>query len=201
MHTARRGATTQKLCSTTGAAVTKHSSIATAFALTLSLGLGLGACQKSTDLGKMQEETIAGVKLYIGDLETLQRHHNDLRAQAEKLGGAAPQLAEAEQILAHAREELESLHKLAGSAPTLAATAAKSNNPEEILKVRDETLEKLAEGTRTVRDELATFETWLVSAKNSQAAGAVAVKVAPPTQVPPPAPEGAGTAPTPAPHE
>lgn len=154
--------------------MTKLSTIAAAFALTFSLA----ACQKAPDLAKMQEETIGAVKIYIVELDTLQRRADLLGTNLEK-HSAAKGVEEASQILGAAKTELDQLRRLAGSTPTLAATAAKSNNPEEISKVHDETVAKLIEGIAIVKDELAASDAWLGVAENSQVAIARAMAKTP----------------------
>jgi len=162
MRTVPPGATTRRLCSTTALAVIKLSTMSLAFALTFSSA----ACQKAPDLAKMQEETIGAVKIYITELNILQRRA-DLLEKNIGTHGSAQGAEEAKQILAEAKKELDQMHRLAGSTPTLAATAAKSNNPEEISKVHDETIAKLDEGIANVKDELAASDTWLGVAENS----------------------------------
>jgi hypothetical protein len=128
----------------------KTTTIVSAF-LGLALSFSAVGCAKTTDLGKMQEETIASVKIYLGDLEVLQRRYSEL----VPMKGTSP---EADKKLAAADQAITEGRTLAASAPTTVATAAKTANPEALTRAHDEIIEKLVANIELARDNLAAFE-------------------------------------------
>ncbi|CAN5865562.1 hypothetical protein BH11MYX2_BH11MYX2_35760 [soil metagenome] len=164
----------------------------------LSLAIGAG-CQKSTDLTKMQAESLSTIKLYTDEIDTQAHRREDLAHRIEdsaKDGG--PSLT-APAALGHAEERLVELRKLATNAPSSLAAAAKGQYPdEEIIKAHDETVEELVNGLDVVKSDLAATETWL-AASGSRVAIAAPTPPTPPTDMPPP-PTGQGSAAPATPH-
>jgi len=161
--------------------------------LAVVLALSLTACQKSTDLGRVQEESLELVKVHVKQLEQLQRRADRLldrgRAIGSKAGPNTQGIADAGRILTEARSNLDQLRGLAGSAPTAIATAAKAGD-EELFKASDEMVEKLEKGAAVVRADLDAVEQWLAVAESRPAAAA-----APPMPPTPPAPDMPPSAP------
>ncbi|HEY4181581.1 MAG TPA: hypothetical protein VGM90_32260 [Kofleriaceae bacterium] len=159
----------------------------------LSLAIGAG-CQKSTDLTKMQAESLSTIKLHTDEIDTQSHRREDLAHRIEdsaKNGG--PSLS-APATLAHAEEKLQELRKIATGAPSALATAARGQYPdEEIIKAHDETVEELVLGLEVVKSDLAATETWY-AASGSRVAIAAPPPPTPPTDMPPPPTEGGGSA-------
>lgn len=144
--------------------------------LALALSFSTFGCAKTTDLGRMQEETIATVKIYLGELEALQRRHDELVPRR----GTSP---EADKKLAAADQAITEGRTLAASAPTTVATAAKTGNPEALKRAHDEIIEKLTENIALATDNLVAFESF--STAVSYAAGKPATV---PSSTPPASP-------------
>jgi hypothetical protein len=157
----------------------------------LSLAIGAG-CQKSTDLAKMQAESLSTIKLYTDEIDTQAHRREDLLHRIEdsaKNGGPA---LTAPATLAHAEEKLQELRKIATGAPAMLANAAKAQYPdEEIIKVHDETIEELANDLDVVKGDISATETWF-AASDSRVAVVTPPAPTPPTDMPPPPPEGGG---------
>ena len=121
------------------------------------LGLALLAsavgCAKSTDLGKMQEETIATVKIYNGELDALQRRYDELAATRGSASAANKLLEEAGQAITTGRTT-------AASAPTSVAAAAKSGNADALTQEHYALVDKLEHSIANAKDNLAAYETY-----------------------------------------
>jgi hypothetical protein len=172
--------------------VIKHLVIAVVVAISLS------ACQKSTDLGRVQEESLELVKVHIKALDQLQRRADRLldrgRAIGSKAGPNTQGIADAGRILTEARSNLDQLRAVAGSAPKAVADAAKVGE-EELFKTSDEMVEKLDSGAAAVRADLDAVDQWLAIAENRPAPAAPPMPPAAPPTTPAPAPTPA-SAPT-----
>lgn len=157
--------------------------------LFLAAALALTGCAKSTDLGRMQEETLSIVKLHATEIEVLQRRADALMARGRNLGGDAPGIADAGRLLSEARADLDRLRAQLTGVSSVLGNAVKSGEGEEVQRASDETLEKLEDGEIAVRANLTAVENWLMNAENRTVA---AVRPAPPPveekRVPPPAP-------------
>lgn len=171
----------------------------------LVLALSGAGCEKSADLGRMQEETLSLVKMHAKDVEVLQRRADALMVRGRNLGGDAPGIADAGRLLSEARAGLDQLRALLGQAPTTMDTAVKSNEGDQVSRASDELLEKLEAGQVSVRANLAAVDNWLMNVENRPAAPVVPpappapeVPVAPVAPVAPDAGSAAGSAATPA---
>jgi len=127
----------------------------------------------------MQEETIATVKLYMNELDTLQRRHDELVPKKN----LSP---EADKFLAAANQAITEGRTLAASAPTTVATAAKSGNAEALTQKHYTIIEQLEEDIVVAKDNLVTFETFT----NASAYGGAKMPVAVPPDMPPDMPVG-----------
>lgn len=146
-------------------------------ALFLVAALGVTGCAKSTDLGRMQEETLSIVKLHDHEVRVLQDRADALMTRGRALGPAVPNLADAGRLMNDARTELTKLRALVSGAPT----ALSKGNGEEVQRASDELLEGLESGEITVRANLAAFDSWLMTAEQR----AVAAPVTPAPAAPP----------------
>ncbi|MFN0248971.1 MAG: hypothetical protein ACKV2T_18950 [Kofleriaceae bacterium] len=127
------------------------------FVSTLLLSTLLTAgCAKSKDLGKMQEDTIATVKVYIGELDVLQRRYDQLVANRGPSSDANKMLEAAGQAITKARTT-------AASAPTTVAAAAKSGNPEELTQEHYTIISTLETNIALAKNSLAGYETFITS--------------------------------------
>jgi hypothetical protein len=165
----------------------------TLLASILALVVGAG-CQKSTDLAKMQAESLLTIKPYADQIKTLEDRHDDLEHRITEAGKAGPSLT-APATLEHAKDKLVELKKLAANAPAALANAAKGTYPdEEIIKTHDEMVEELVNDLAIVKNDLAATETWLATSGSRVAMNAPPAPTPPtdmpppPTDVPPPAP-------------
>jgi hypothetical protein len=123
-------------------------------------------CAKSKDLGKMQEDTIATVKVYIGEIDVLQRRYDELAANRGPSSDANKMLEAAGQAISTARTT-------AASAPTTVAAAAKSGNPEALTQEHYAIISKLETNIALASDSLAGYETFTTSVAYASARPAV----------------------------
>ncbi len=168
--------------------------------LAVVLATSLTACQKSTDLGRVQEESLDLVKVHIKALDQLQRRADRLlergRVIGSKAGPNTQGIADAGRILTEARANLDQLRGLTSSAPKAVADAAKVGE-EELYKTADEMVEKLDNGAAAIRADLDAVDQWLAIAESRPAPAAPPMPpTAPPTPAqdptPPTAPTGTG---------
>lgn len=179
---------------TTGPAVTTSKRLLSSV---LFLSLAAAGCEKSADLGRIQEETLVLVKMHGNEIDRLQRRADALTTRGRSLGGDAPGIADAGRLLSEARAGLDQLRALVASGPGTLGNAVKSNNLDEVERSSDELLEKLEAGQVRVRANLAAVENWLSNVENRPAAPATPPPPAKTDETPasPPAPEtGAGSA-------
>jgi hypothetical protein len=161
--------------------------------------LAATGCEKSTDLGRMQEETLSIVKLHATEVEVLQRRADALMARGRNLGGDAPGIADAGRLLSEARAGLDQLRAQLTATSSQLGVSAKDGNVEEVLRVSDEIIEKLDKGEITVKANLAAVDNWLMTAENRTAAMTPPPTPAAPqpvdeTPAQPPAGTGSGSA-------
>lgn len=104
----------------------------------------------------MQEETIATVKIYNGELDALQRRFDELNATRGPSSDANKMLEAAGQAISTGRTT-------AASAPTAVAAAAKSGNPEALTQEHYAIIAKLDHSIATASDELAGYEAFISS--------------------------------------
>ncbi len=154
-------------------------------ALAVVLSLSLAGCQKSPDLGRVQEESLELVKVHIKVLDQLQRRADALLLRGRNIGakaGAGSQgIADAGRILTEARGRLDQLRALTVKAPSSIAAAVKTGSDEELYKASDEMVEQLDTGAALVRADLDAVEQWLAISEGRQAPAAPAM---PPTATP-----------------
>ncbi len=131
-------------------------------------------CAKTTDLGKMQEETIATVKIYLGELDVLQRRYDELAATKGPSADANAMLEAAGQAIKEARTR-------AASAPTTVAAAAKSGNPDALTQEHYAIKQMLDQDIQIAKEKLAGYESF---ASAVAYAGTKPAAVAPDTHAP-----------------
>ncbi len=134
----------------------KNSTIVSAV-LGLALSLAVG-CAKSTDLGKMQEETIATVKMYTVELDVLQRRYDALEAVKSRSEAVA-----ANAMLEKAGAAITAARTKAAAAPTSVAAAAKSGKPEALTQEHYAILQEIELNIEIAKDNLAGYETYVSS--------------------------------------
>ncbi len=140
----------------------------------LFLSLAAAGCEKSTDLGRMQDEALGVVKLHARDIEVLQRRADAMMVRGRSLGTDAPGIADAGRYLSEARAGLDQLRAQVTQAPSMLGAAVKSNDLEQLTKSCDELIEKLDTLEEGVRANLAAVDTWLMNAENRPSATAPA---------------------------
>lgn len=162
--------------------VIKHSILAVILALPM---LASGGCQKSPDLGRVQEESLELVKVHTKVLDQLQRRADSLllrgRNVGAKVGPNSQGIADAGRILTEARGRLDQLRAVTVKAPSSIAAAVKTGNDEELYKTSDEMVEQLDTGAALARADLDAVEQWLSVAEGRPALVAPAM---PPTATP-----------------
>jgi hypothetical protein len=131
-------------------------------------------CAKTTDLGKMQEETIAVVKVYNTELEVLQRRYDELQPRRNVSPEADKQLAAANEAITEGRT-------LAASAPTTVATAAKTGNSDALVQAHDHIVEVLTRDIEIAKDTLAAFESYTNAVAYASAKPATIPAAVPPS--------------------
>ncbi len=167
----------------------------------LAVLLATAGCQKSADLGRMQEETLAVVKTHASELEIEQRRADNLLQRGRQVS-SAPGVNDAGKLLTEARARLEQLRGAAQQAPTAVAAAAKTGDAEEVQKVNDELMATFDDGIAHVRADLDAVESWVAIAESAPKGAQPPAPPAPPAEpATPPAPTegtpGAGSAATP----
>lgn len=175
------------------ATVIKH------LALAVVLSLSLAGCQKSPDLGRVQEESLELVKLHVKVLDQLQRRADALlvrgRTIGAKAGTSSQGIADAGRILTEARGRLDQLRALTVKAPSAIAAAVKSGNDEELYKTSDEMVEQLDTGAALIRADLDAVDQWLAIAEGRPAPVAGATPPATPSSSMAPASAATGEPP------
>jgi hypothetical protein len=161
--------------------------------LFLVTALAASGCEKSTDLGRMQEETLGIVKLHATEVEVLQRRADALMARGRNLGGEAPGITDAGRLLSEAGVTLGELRKLLAGAPSVLGEKVKDGKVDDVQRASDELIEKLDSGEVSVKANLAAVDSWLMNAENRTVAAAAPppTPAGPPvdeTPVPPPSP-------------
>lgn len=206
MRTAARGATTRRRSLEARgdfwdnrSTVKKHLALAVVLALS---AIHLGGCQKSADLGRIQEESLELVKVHVRVLDQLQRRSDSLfqrgRALGAKAGANSQGIADAGRLLTEARGRIDQLRGETVKAPSSIAAAAKSGNDEELYKTTDVLVEQLDNGAALVRADLDAVDQWMAIAEGrpapaGQAMPATATPTAPASNMAPTsAPTGAG---------
>lgn len=124
-------------------------------------------CQKSADLGRIQQETLATVKTFNNQLEIEQRRVDALLARGRQVA-QAPGVGDAGKLLTQARASLEQLRGKASSAPQDLAAAAKQSR-EELDKTGDELIAQLDRGLALVKADLDAIDNWVSSSERSSA--------------------------------
>ena len=132
----------------------------------LFLALAAAGCEKSADLGRIQEETLVLVKLHGSEVDRLLRRADALQARGKNLGGQAPGIADAGRLLSEARAGIDQLRALVAAAPGTLGNAVKSNDLAEVQRASDELLDKLDAGEVRVRANLTAVENWLANVEN-----------------------------------
>lgn len=154
-------------------------------ALAVILSLSVAGCQKSPDLGRVQEESLELVKVHVKVLDQLQRRADALLLRGRTIGargGAGSQgIADAGRILTEARGRLDQLRAATVKAPSSIAAAVKTGSDEELYKASDELVEQLDTGATLIRADLDAVDQWLSIAEGRPAPAAAAM---PPTATP-----------------
>lgn len=147
--------------------------------LAVVLSLSLAGCQKSPDLGRVQEESLELVKVHTKVLDQLQRRADMLLQRGRTIGAKAGQgsqgIADAGRLLTEARARLDQLRGLTVKAPSSIAAAVKTGNEEEVYKTSDEMVEQLDTGATLIRADLDAVEQWLAIAEGRPAPAAPAM--------------------------
>lgn len=127
--------------------------------------LASAGCQKAADLDRLQEETLTDVKVYVSELDILQKRAESLLARGRGVA-TAPGVNEAGKRLTEVRARLERLRGMTQSAPTAVAEAAKTGF-EALKKSSDELVDHLDDGIALVRADLEAVESWIASSEHA----------------------------------
>jgi hypothetical protein len=166
------------------------------FALVLVL---LAACEKTSDVGAIQDEANGVVTTYRARFEQLTARFktlDDLRlsSPAAKI---APDYTQVGSLMNATRARLTDMHSLIKNAPQTIANKAKPEVPRaELIGALEDYKRRFEAGHREINRNLNTTETWLAYVELRPTR--VAVQTPPPSEPPPPSPEvpdpGAGSA-------
>jgi hypothetical protein len=181
---------------TTDLAVNKLRSIWLSSVLLGLLGLLTSAgCEKSSDVGRMQEDATTMVKGYRPRIEELQRRSDLLMKRDRALTTALPGITEARKLLGEAKRRIDQLEGTLDAAPAAIQAGAKSGHAEELEKLMDELHAKLEDGIIESTSALAAVESWLGTAEATPAVHAPPPAPVPATdESPAPPPAGNGSA-------
>ncbi|MBL9019870.1 MAG: hypothetical protein JNL83_37140 [Myxococcales bacterium] len=167
----------------------------------LLFALAAAGCEKSADLGRIQEETLSIVKLHGVEVDRLLHRADALQRRGSAVAREAVGVADASRLLTEARAGIDQLRALVATAPGTLGDAVKSNDLAEVQRSSDDVLQKLDAGAIRVRANLAAVENWLSNVENrpAQAPPPPAAKTdeappAAPPGTPPAAPETGGGA-------
>jgi hypothetical protein len=156
--------------------------------IALFMFLAVAACGKSSDVPRLQEEALGLVQVYTPQIDALQRQVKQLDQRGQALGGAANS-ADAQRLWTEARAKVDQLRGLLQSMPAAVQAAAKTNNPEELEKLIDESRARIEADTTAAADQLDAVESWMWGAESARATPTPPAPT-PPAPTPPPADTG-----------
>lgn len=166
------------------------------FALVLVL---LAACEKTSDVGAIQDEANGVVATYRARFEQLTARFktlDDLRLSSPSAKDA-PDYAQAGSLMNTTKAKLTDMQSMIKNAPQTIANKAKPEVPRaELIGALEDYRRRFEAGSREINRNLNTMETWLANAEHR--VKRVAVQTPPPSEPPPPSPEvpeaGSGSA-------
>jgi hypothetical protein len=157
------------------------------------------ACEKTSDVGAIQDEANGVVNTYRARFEQLTARYktlDDLR-QTSQSAKDAPDAAQAGTLMNATKAKLTDMQSMIKNAPQTIANKAKPETPRaELIGTLEDYKRRFEAGNREINRNLNITETWLANAELRQKR--VAVQTPPPSEPPPPSPEvpeaGSGSA-------
>lgn len=123
--------------------------------------VALAACEKSNDLGKLQEEAATVVANAKPELEVFARRSNEMLKLGRSIPASTPGIQPAGEALSEANGKIEQLRTLINNAPAEIERAAKTNVPDNVAAVIDNLRERIERDGRVINADLGTVEAWL----------------------------------------
>ena len=148
------------------------------------------ACEKSSDVGAMQDEANGIVNSYRARFDALAQRMKSLNDRGSKTLDArtVPDFEQIGRVFADTQRKLIEMQGLVKSAPTTIANKAKVENARSELIASMGTIRaQLENGHREINRNLDTVESWLAYVEHRPRTAPPAV--APPPTNPPPSPE------------
>ena len=133
--------------------------------LSIAVCLGLGACDKTNDVARLQDEAVTVAKFHQPRIERLGKRIDAIFARGRLLPARIPGINEAGQLLGRARDKLITLRGIAASVDKQAEDQAKKGDADALEKLVDDTRDQLDTGATEVNDELDSIESWLAQAE------------------------------------
>ncbi|MBS1119111.1 MAG: hypothetical protein H6Q90_1339 [Deltaproteobacteria bacterium] len=151
--------------------------------------LAIAGCEKTSDVGAMQDEASGIANTAKPRLEALKARVTMLEERGKTLTADSPGLGEARTLFVETNTKLVELRGLVAQAPTAIASAAKAEHPRgELIRLMGEMRERLDDGQAEITTNLNTVESWLASMEWRPKL-AMAPAPAAPTPTPAPTPE------------
>jgi len=166
----------------------------------------LAACGKPNDVKTLHREAVVVAQYYQPELEELDKRVQTIFKRGTTIPANLPGIEEVGRRLTEARDGIVQLRSIVGKGPDgktavekQADAAAKERDTEKLAKLIADTERTMDEGTRVIRDDLYSVESWIALYDQGINRPSGPMPVVPQgDQPPPPAPEG-GQPPAPAP--
>ena len=127
----------------------------------IALLLALAACEKSNDLGKLQDEANTVVAHGRAEVDAYVRRTNELLEIGKCVPASTPGIQIAGEVRVEATRKIEELQKALGAAPAEIDRTVKSGVPDNVQAVIDN-LDKILEANgRVIVADFTTVENWL----------------------------------------
>jgi hypothetical protein len=168
-----------------------------AILLSLLVMLPLAGCEKTSDVGAMQEEMTSIAATYKARFDGLGTRFRSLDERSRKLQPAmvanAPDLNVLKKVAAETNNKLGEMRGLAQNVPAQIATATKAENPRaEMIRLLGDNTRKFSDGELEVNANLDRVEGWIAYLELRPSTPPAAP---PPPPTPPPTPEEPAPAP------
>lgn len=120
----------------------------------------LAACEKSSDLGKYQEEGKAALAETAPEMDELNARTTRALTTGRQLPPETPGLQQVGTVLTEGRGVLEQLKLFLGNIPAELDKAAKTGNPDAVSGVIDKLRRRFEHDTTVINADLTTVEAY-----------------------------------------
>ena len=155
--------------------------------------LVLGACEKSNNVAQLEAQANAVGKTYAPIADELDKRRQEIFQRGKNVPGNLPDVPEVVRLIGEAGDKINEMKGITSAIDKQADEAAKTNKPDELEKIIDESQEKLENDETVANEDLTRVESWLWQYEQSRSRQAAAPKE-PPPPVETPEPTGAGSA-------